>query len=170
MAGAEKYSLLRGNIAKIRIHPIKNKLVKLISCIAYIIFIFPQEKGLSIFITLLVAQSCPTLCDSKDCSLPTSSVHGILQARILEWVALPSFRGSSRPWDQARVSCISCRSRFFTGRFFTPEPPRKPVVLVLKNPPANAGDIEDLGSFPRSGRSMEEGMAAHCSILAWRIP
>ena len=43
-------------------------------------------------------------------------------------------------------------------------------MLVLKNPPANAGDIEDLGSFSRLGRSMDEGRAAHSSILAWRIP
>ena len=42
-----------------------------------------------------VAQSCPTLCDSKDCSLPGSSVHGIFQARVLEWVAISFSRGSS---------------------------------------------------------------------------
>ena len=42
-----------------------------------------------------VAQSCPTLCDPMDCSLPGSSVHGILQARILEWVAVSFSRGSS---------------------------------------------------------------------------
>ena len=46
-----------------------------------------------------VAQSCLTLCDPMDCSLPGSSVQGILQARTLEWVALPSSRGSSRPRD-----------------------------------------------------------------------
>ena len=40
-------------------------------------------------------QSCPTLCDPKDCCLPGSSVHGILQASILEWIAMPSSRGSS---------------------------------------------------------------------------
>ena len=40
-------------------------------------------------------QSCLTLCEPIDCSLPSSSVHGILQARILEWVAIPSSRGSS---------------------------------------------------------------------------
>ena len=39
-------------------------------------------------------QSCPTLCDPMDCSLPASSVHGILEARILEWIAMPSCRGS----------------------------------------------------------------------------
>ena len=42
---------------------------------------------------VLVSQSCPTLCDPMDCSLPSSSVHGILQARILEWVAISSSRG-----------------------------------------------------------------------------
>ena len=46
-------------------------------------------------VEVLVAQSCPTLCDLMDCSSPVSSVHGILQARILEWVAIPFSRGSS---------------------------------------------------------------------------
>ena len=59
----------------------------------------------------LVAQSCLTLCNPKDCSLPGSSVHGILQARILEWVAISSSRGSSGTRDQTQVSC-------FAGRFF----------------------------------------------------
>ena len=45
----------------------------------------------------VVVKSCLTLCDPMDCSLPQSSVHGILQARILEWVAISSSRGSSRP-------------------------------------------------------------------------
>ena len=48
---------------------------------------------------VLVAQSCPTLCDPMDCSPPGSSVHGILQARILEWITMPSSRGSSWPRD-----------------------------------------------------------------------
>ena len=47
-----------------------------------------------------IVQSCPTLCDPMDCSLPGTSVHGILQARILEWAAMPSSRGSSRRRDQ----------------------------------------------------------------------
>ena len=54
-------------------------------------------------------QSCPTLCDPMDCNPPGSSVHGILQARILEWVARPSSRGSSQPRDQTCVSCIAGR-------------------------------------------------------------
>ena len=48
---------------------------------------------------VLVAQSCPTRCDPMDCGPPGSSVHGILQARILEWIAIPFSRGSSRPRD-----------------------------------------------------------------------
>ena len=46
-----------------------------------------------------VTQSCPALCDPMDCSLPDSSVHGIFQARILQWVAISSSRGSFRPRD-----------------------------------------------------------------------
>ena len=61
----------------------------------------------------LVTKSCPTFCDLMDCSLPGSSVHGILQARILlEWVAISFSRGSSWPRNWTRVSCIA-------GRFFT---------------------------------------------------
>ena len=59
---------------------------------------------------MLVAQSCPTLCNPTDCSPP--GVSGILQARILEWIAIPFSRGSSWLRDQTLVSCIA-------GRFFT---------------------------------------------------
>ena len=58
-----------------------------------------------------VAQSCPTLWDPMDYSLPGSSVHGILQARILEWVAISFSRGSFQPRDRTQVSCIA-RRRF----------------------------------------------------------
>ena len=60
---------------------------------------------------VVVAQSCLTLCDPMDCSPPGSSVHGILQARILEWVAISFWRRSSRPRDWTQVSWIG--SRFF---------------------------------------------------------
>ena len=56
---------------------------------------------------MLVAQSCPTLCDPTDCSPPGSSVHGIFQTRILEWVAMPSCRGSSQPRDRTWVCHIA---------------------------------------------------------------
>ena len=58
-------------------------------------------------VNVKVTQSCPTLCDSMD-----NTVHGILQARILEWVAVPFSRGSSQPRDRMQVSCIA-------GKFFT---------------------------------------------------
>ena len=58
-----------------------------------------------------VAQSCPTLCDSMDCSPPGSSVHGLLQARIL-WVAMLSSKGSSQPRDQTHISYVSCIGRW----------------------------------------------------------
>ena len=53
------------------------------------------------------AQSCPTLCDPMDCSPPGSSLHGILQARVLEWGAISFSRGSSQPRDRTRFSRIS---------------------------------------------------------------
>ena len=63
-------------------------------------------------VKVLLAQSCLTLCDPMECSPLGSSVHGILQARILEWVAMPSSRGSSQPRDRTQVSYIA-------GRFLT---------------------------------------------------
>ena len=62
-------------------------------------------------VCVLVTQSYLTFCNSMDCSPPDSSVHGILQARILDWVAIPFSGGSSQPRDRTWVSCIA-------GRFF----------------------------------------------------
>ena len=53
-----------------------------------------------------VAQSCPTLCNPMDCSLPGSLIRGIFQARVLEWVAISLSRGSSQPRDRTQVSSI----------------------------------------------------------------
>ena len=61
-----------------------------------------------------VTKSCPTFCDPMDCSPPGSSVHGILQARILKWVTLPSFRGSSQHGDQTHISYVFCIGRWVT--------------------------------------------------------
>ena len=74
----------------------------------------------------LATKSCLTLCDPMDCSPPGSSVHGILQAGILEWVAIPLSWVSSRPRDRTHVS-------YLAGRFFTTKPPgRHPTMLYLK--------------------------------------
>ena len=62
----------------------------------------------SLMRTCSVTQLCPALCDPMDCSPPGSSVHGILQARILEWVAMSSSKGSSPSRDWTRVSYVSC--------------------------------------------------------------
>ena len=75
----------------------------------------------------LVAQLCPTLCDPMDCSPPGSSVHGILEARILEWVAISFSRGSSWPRDWTLVSCIA-------GGFFTVWITRDTLTEWLKSP------------------------------------
>ena len=71
---------------------------------------------------VLVSQLCLTFCDPTDCSLLGSSVHGILQARILEWVAFPFSRGSSQPRDRTWVPCIA-------GRFFTVWPTGKSLYF-----------------------------------------
>jgi len=72
---------------------------------------------------MLVAQLCPTLCDPVNCSPPDSSVHGILQAKILKWVAIHFSRGFSQRRDQTQVSHVA-------GRIFTIWATREaPMVL-----------------------------------------
>ena len=68
-------------------------------------------------------QLCLTLCSPLDCRLPGSSAHGVLQARILEWVATFFSRGTSQARDRTHVSCIG-------RRFLNTEPPGKPLLLV----------------------------------------
>ena len=75
----------------------------------------------------LVTQSRLTLHDPMDCSPPDSSVHGILQPRILEWVAISFTRGSSWPRDWTWVSCISCTGR----QILTTVPPGKPMRMYI---------------------------------------
>ena len=71
------------------------------------VVMFRYEK-----VKMKVTQSCPTLSDPMDCSIPGFSVHGIFQARLLEWVAVPFSRGSSQPKGGPQVSLTA-------GRFFT---------------------------------------------------
>ena len=71
-----------------------------------------QPEYWSGWVCVLVAQSCPTLCDPMDSNPPCSSVHEIFRARILEWVAISFSRGSSQPRDRTQVSCTA-------GKFFT---------------------------------------------------
>ena len=62
---------------------------------------------------MLITQSCQTLCNLMDYSPSGSSVHGILQARIVEWVAIPFSGGSSQPRDGTWISCITCLMQIF---------------------------------------------------------
>ena len=71
-----------------------------------------------------ILQSCPTLCDPMDCSLSGSSVHGIFQARVLEWIAISFSRGSSRPRNRTWVSHTA-------SRHFTVWATRKIEILLL---------------------------------------
>ena len=107
---------------------------------------------------VLVAQSCPTLCDPMDCSPPGSSVHGILQARILEWVAIPFSRGSSWPRDQTWVSCTA-------GRFFTVWVTRETHIIPEWNRTTHALSLGQSMGF-KSFR--EEGTQPSCLHLQER--
>ena len=79
-------------------------------------------------VSLLVSQSCPTLCDLIDCSSPGSSVRGIVQARILEWVVISSYRGSSQSWGWILISCVSC----IAARFYTSSLWKSPIMVLGK--------------------------------------
>ena len=83
--------------------------------------IFLRAKHVCVLCAQLL-QSCLTFCDPMHYSLPGSSVHESLWARILAWVAISFSKGASWVGDRSYISCISCTA----GRFFTPEPPRKP--------------------------------------------
>ena len=109
---------------------------------------------------VLVAQSCLTLCDPMDCSPQGSSVHGILQARILGWLAISSSRGPSPSGDQTQVSCIADS--------FVLEPAGKLLAPFISKSPKfvpttfyslgkslcgiTIGNVRDVDLIPGSGR------------------
>ena len=79
------------------------------NCIYYYFIVGPcwlSILNIAVCCYRLVAKSCLTLCNHMDCRPPGSSVHGISQARILEWVAISSSRSSSKSRDQTSISCI----------------------------------------------------------------
>ena len=101
---------------------------------------------------VLVTQLCPTLCNPIDWSPPGFSVRGIPQARILEWAAIPSFRGSSGRRDQTWVWKISC----IAGRFFT--------VWATR-------EVYDIREGKKSFSLYSLRFSApHSSTLAWKVP
>ena len=84
------------------------------------------QRMFKVKVKVLVAQSCPTLCNPMDYNLPGFSFHGILQARILEWVAIPFCRGSYWPRNQTRVSSTA-------GGLFTVWTTRETLVQESSN-------------------------------------
>ena len=113
---------------------------------------------------MLCLSTCLTLCSHMDCSSPGPSVHGILQARILEWVAISPSRGSSRPRDQTRISLAFCIGR---GILYQQTHLKSPIRNIYREtykgfPAGSAGkestrNAGDLSSIPGLGRSPGEG-------------
>ena len=75
------------------------------------IYEFGALVSVGVCVCTKLLQLCLNLCDPRDHSLPESSVHGSLQARILEWISLPSSRVSSQPRDRTHLSYVSCIGR-----------------------------------------------------------
>ena len=97
-----------------------------------------------LLVKVLVVQLCPTLCDPMDYSPPGSSVHGLLQARTVEQVFVPSCRGSSLPRDRIHISYVSCMA----GRFFTVSVTREAHIILLKHLNFTAVGAEYLVLYP----------------------
>ena len=103
---------------------------------------FLKREDLSV-VEVKVAYLCLTLCDPVDCSLPVSSVHGILQAGILEWVAIAFSRGSSQLRNWTEVSCLA-------GRFFTNWTTREAQEYWNGQPIPSVADLPNSGIKPES--------------------
>ena len=131
-----------------------------------------------------VAQSCLTLCNPMDCSLPGSSVLGIFQARILKWVAICFSRASSQPRDWTRVSCTAGRrSTVWATReapnlsvgFSLPQPGRLPwkrhhvLKAMSSQDPTGKGEIQwiRLWPWPSIGIISQRGLFRVCWSTAW---
>ena len=103
-------------------------------------------------------QLCPTLCDLMDCSMPGSSVHGILQARILEWVAISFSRGSSWPRDQTSISFVSWIGRWIPYHWTSGEAlrssqsnPKMRQKASFQQNYRNEGEPKDMESLEAEG-------------------
>ena len=110
-------------------------------------------------------QSCLTLCNPMDCSPPGSSVHGILQAKILECVAIPSSRGPSRPRDQTRISYVPCtggQSRHHWCHLGS----RSCIIMG----PQNCNETVLIVPFFSCGHSWKQQalLLSHCFSSPWR--
>ena len=95
------------------------------------IIYFKNDKmtNLIYIIYIVYAQLCPNLGDPMDCSPPASSIHGIFQARILEWVAISYSRASAQPRDPTCVSCVSCIGRWISLPLYHVG---RPYIITIK--------------------------------------
>ena len=107
-------------------------------------------------------ESCPTLCEPMDCSLPGSSVHGILQARIFKWAAMPYFSGSC----QLSIKPTSFTTPELAGGLFTTSWASLVAQRLKCLPAMRETWVQSLGQED----PLEKEMATYSSILAWRIP
>jgi len=123
-----------------------------------------------------VAQSCLTLCDPMDCSLPGSSVHGIFQARVLEWGAIAFSRRSSRPRDRTWVSLIVGR-RFtiwqqaafnFAHRPLHDHTMSRAVYLSKGEPPQSSVTSLNWGCLPEKEKNSSQDFTY--SVSLWILP
>ena len=107
------------------------------------------------------AQSCPTLCNPMDCSLPHSSVHGIFHARVLEWVAISCSRGSSWPRDWTQVSRI-------VGRHFTIWATRK--VTLYSSPSLTQAKLFFFSFFKQNSCfHLDFAQCLYCWHSTWSV-
>ena len=122
-----------------------------------------------------VAQSCPTLCDPMDCSPPGSSIHGIFQARVLEWGAITFFKPLINSYQFSSFLYFF----LFTMHYAKSTPLQ---YFCLENPMGGGAWWAAVHGVPRSRtqlsdfpftfhfHALEKEMATHSSVLAWRIP
>ena len=118
--------------------------------------------------------SCLTVCGPMDCSPPDSSVHGILQARILEWVAIPFSRRSSQPRDQTNISVVSCVCRQVLYHECHLEMATHSSVLAWRIPGmGEPGGLPSMGSY-RVGHDWSDlavppgKLSDMCGFLQWK--
>ena len=124
-----------------------------------------------------VAQWCPTLSDPMDCSPPGSSIHGIFQARVLEWSAIVTLQVS----NPIRTLSYLCLSLLFFSQLLVRPPQWHPTPILLPGKPHGRRSLVGCSPWDRSQsdtterlhfhfHGLEKEIATHSSVLAWRIP
>ena len=124
----------------------------------------PSGQSVSKWSESEVAQSCPTLCNPMDCSLPSSMVHGIFQARILEWVAISFSRRSSQLRNWTRVSCIVGRCFYRLSHQGSPSKAHIKTTRVQDFP---GGPVVKTPSCQHRGTSSIPGQGTKIPHAAW---